>query len=380
MDVVKIKRLAEKYKKLYGLSTNLNNLDGFTPPSNLVTNINYPTLSLGILLSNDNDVEYYDNPIFWIRKKVDIDSIIEHRIKMINARRIVDVNMPKKNDKLYNEILEAALSVRSISVEVTTSKIWENYKLSKLFAFFGFKTNLESIKISENPKIPDEIYKIEDLKAREAVYLLYKKNLSDYYISRLFSLGFFGNKINKKLVPSKWAITAVQKIIEDNIRKEIKHKKVKVVEKYYIFNYKIFGNDFYGFFIPGHGSVELIECILPRSAYNMNGNHVIIGRDEESGGYYSLRLSFSEFINYNGIIGDLIVFRVITEEYKLPLGVWVVREGTKSLFENVVGKFDNYKEAYQYLDNLISRKYHISLHKLRLYSKILNKKSILSFI
>ncbi|WP_457913360.1 hypothetical protein [Candidatus Nanopusillus massiliensis] len=38
------------------------------------------------------------------------------------------------------------------------------------------------------------------------LYIIHINLDADHYLSRLFSMGFFGYKINKKLVPSKWAI------------------------------------------------------------------------------------------------------------------------------------------------------------------------------
>jgi len=378
IDPVRAKRLAEGMKVLYGKSIQLKeDLYGFTPPSNLVTEFSYPKVSLGILFSELDGIEYYDNPIFWAKEEKDIEEIIRYRSSLINARTIVDVNLPKKNNKLYERILESSLSIKSVSLEVKIRKIKEVKFIPKIYSFYGFSGNLRDIKVIDNPKIPYKVEDVYDLKAEEAVYILYKEGFSDYYLSRIFSLGFFGSNLNKKLVPSKWSITAVQSIIEKKLRQEY-FNNARRVDHIYLFNYKFYGNDFYGILLPGNGRVELIEAILPGSAYSIN-NRLIIGKDNESGGYYSLKLSFAEFVKDTKLLGDLIVFRIITEEYKLPLGVWVVREGTKKMFSNLLSRFSNLYEAYSFINSRLI-KYNLNVFKLLKYSEIYAQKKITSFI
>ncbi|MGC9133174.1 MAG: hypothetical protein ACP5GJ_02125 [Nanopusillaceae archaeon] len=378
IDVVNAKKLAEKYKKLYGKSILLKNeINGFTPPSNLITSINYPKVSLGILTSYNENIDLYDNPIYWAKYNLPEEEIIKNRVSFVNAKKITDVNLPRKNDRLYEEILEAMLSIKSINIELYLKKIIENGGISKVIGYYGYSGIVDKIKINENPKIPREVDNINEIKAGDAVYYLYKEGLSDYYISRLFSIGFFGYKINRKLVPSKWSITAVHSILEKKIKEEIKDK-IKKVDKYYLFYYSLYGNDFYGILLPGNGKVELIETLIPGSIYNLHGKNYIIGRDDKSGGYYALRLSFAEFMKNYKLKGDLVVFRFVTPNYKIPLGVWVVREGTKYMLNNLIEKFDNYNELIEYLNNKFHNKYNISYFRLRKHSNIL-KQSILTF-
>ncbi|MEM1687903.1 MAG: hypothetical protein QW184_01030 [Nanopusillaceae archaeon] len=380
LDPVTAKRLAEKMKILYGKSIQLKeNLYGFTPPSNLIIEKSYPIVSLGILFSELEDIEYYDNPVFWAMNEISMEKIIRYRSSLINAKKEVSVNISKKNDKLYEKIVESALSIKSVNLEVKLKKILEAKFIPKISSYYGFIGNLHDIKIVDNPKIPEKVEKvIDDVRAEDAVYYLYKNGFSDYYLSRLFSLGLFGLKINRKLVPSKWSITAIQSIIERKLLKEY-YSRSKKINEYFLFNYKFYGNDFYGILMPGNGKSELIEAILPGSVYSIN-NQLIVGRDDESGGYYSLKLSFAEYIKDTKILGNLLVIRVITSEYRIPLGVWVVREGIKKMFMNKIGRFDNIKELISFLNSKIQAKYNLNVYKLLKYSKIYNQKNILSFI
>ncbi|WP_231434353.1 hypothetical protein [Candidatus Nanopusillus massiliensis] len=78
IDVVNGKKLAEKYKKLYGRSIILKKeINGYTPPSNLISSINYPKLSLGVLTSYNDNIELYDNPIYWAKNCIIFEEIIK---------------------------------------------------------------------------------------------------------------------------------------------------------------------------------------------------------------------------------------------------------------------------------------------------------------
>lgn len=379
IDPVTAKKLAERIKKLYGKSIVLKeDLFGSTPPSALLTEINYPKISLGVLIAEDKDTEIYDNPLLWTEKEISIESISAMRARLINARRIVDVFLPRRNDILYEKILESVLAIKSVDVEAKIKKITLSNNFSKLFGFYGFKGMLKDFQLAGNPKIPFIVDKImeDDVKAEEGIWSLYLYGLSDYYISRMFSIGVLGMKINRKLVPSKWSITAVQSTLIKYIYNLIK-KFSKTIEKVIVFNYKFYGNDFYAILFPGDGKFELIEAILPGSAYNLHYNFVIMGRDDESGGYYAAKLSFYELLNELGKKANCVVFRIITKEYYMPLGVWVVREGTKRLFMNPSEKFNSLPEAISYVGRKLE-KYNLSIYKLKSYSNIL-KQRLLSF-
>ena len=380
IDPITAKKLAERLKKLYGYSVELSGeIYGNTPPSLLITEISYPKVSIGVLLSQEENSELYDNPYFWSEKEYPIEKIAEMRMKLINARRISDVYIPKKCDIFYNDLVESELSTKSVDIEAKLKKITPNTKISKLFAYYGLKGVLQRFKITTNPKIPKIVYQLyeDNVKAENGIVELYNKGFSDYYIARLLSLGIFGIKNNRKLVPSRWAITAVQNNIINYLKKDIRH--FNQINDVYLFNYKFYGNDFYILLFPGDVKFELIEAILPGSAYNLHYNFAIIGRDDASGGFYAAKLSYLEFLDSLGKKGSCVVFRIVTREYLIPLGVWVVREGVKRAFSNVIGKYSNVHEALEVLNRKLE-KYNISVYKLKKYSNILKQKSIKCWI
>lgn len=377
MDVVEAKRLAEKIKKLYGRRILLkDNFNGITPPSNLVTVKKYPILNLGVLASEETVNLNIEDPSYLATKNYSFEDIIKHKSLLINFYTPVSAYDVKDN-KFYEKVLEISQSIKSLDIEVKIKKIFEERFHTKIFSFFGFKGKIEQLSINDNPKIPNILYEISEISAKEGVVKLYESNFSDYYISRLFSLGFFGYSINRKLVPSKWSITAVQRIIEEKINREI--KDFKIISSYFLSQNRIYGNDLYGIIFPGNGEVEMLEVLMPGSAYNREGNYPIIGKDSESGGYYAVRLSFKEFLRMNKFRANLLLIRVVTNEYKFPLGSWVLREGTKIMFKKKIEIYSSMNEILNHLNNIFWNKYNMTIFKIIKNSEIINRKSILRF-
>ena len=92
----------------------------------------------------------------------------------------------------------------------------------------GPSVKLKRIEITENPKIPhkvDYVVSDNDLKAAEGVSILSDKGLDEHYLTKLLSVGNLGVKPERKLVPTRWAITAVDDILAKEIINEIQDYK-----------------------------------------------------------------------------------------------------------------------------------------------------------
>ena len=65
----------------------------------------------------------------------------------------------------------------------------------------------------------EKIFYDHDLKARDAVLDLYNSGIEISKIQKCFSIGMLGEK--RKLVPTKWSITATDDIISKSLSDEI---------------------------------------------------------------------------------------------------------------------------------------------------------------
>ncbi len=350
LDVVRLKRLAEKYKVLYSKKIK-EEIFGITPPDTLITG-SFPILNLGILSIEE----------IYKEKPKTIEDFIKQRLSFVNVVRKTYAYIGKKKDSFLKKYKEDLLSIKELDIEAKVKK--PNVIFTSIGPFLNVKA--KRIDIYGNPRIPKEVDYIinESLKAKEAIWYLYNKGYSDSYLARILSLGFIGEYINRKLVPSKNAITAVYSILIEKLEKEVRN--FNYVNKSYVFYKKYFGNEFFVLFLPGPFRFELLEAFKPKSVYNPY-NYTIYGKDDESGGFYASKLSVLEKLKEIKKQASIIVFRIVTEEYYVPLGVWVVREGVK--FSDLIFKGDVYESLEFVKKELEKRK--ININKWMNYSSIL---------
>ena len=107
----------------------------------------------------------------------------------------------------------------------------------------GPRAQLKKVKLTENPKIPTKIDKVVsdiDLKSVSAINTLYNKNVNEHSISKLLSIGMFGLKKDRKLVPTRWSITATDDLIGKDLLEKIRYYPKLEENKVFFGNY--FGN------------------------------------------------------------------------------------------------------------------------------------------
>ncbi len=106
-------------------------------------------------------------------------------------------------------------------------------------------------------------------------------------------------------------------------------------------------------FLPGLSASELIANLRPHSLWAEEG---FIGRDGEdarpkkgysplAGGYYAARLAVLEHLSRWGRQAGVLAIREISEDYRIPLGVWVVREVARKAMSSYPTRFDALSSA-----------------------------------
>ena len=90
----------------------------------------------------------------------------------------------------------------------------------------GPNAKLRKATITANPKIHTKVDKVvsdTDLKAKDALIYLYKNSFDENFLSKLLSVGTLGLKNNRKLVPTRWSITAADDTLGKNLIEELKN-------------------------------------------------------------------------------------------------------------------------------------------------------------
>ena len=333
-------------------------IDGSSPPSLFVGEYGYPHVRVGPMVPPYHvDTSILDNPELWLGKS--LEEIVNYRINLLKGTMIHNVS--KISDRYIESLQDLALSKRAVDSTMTFEKTPSQYLNETVLN----KNNLEEIPtvfsapVSEfkiYPSTSDE--KIEkkyydgDLLASNAVVELYENNVDITRIAKVLSIGMLGRKKNRKLVPTKWSITAADDIVSMNLLKKIKDNTV--LDCHLVFYFNHLGNYYSIIFIPDDvWNFEMIESWI-----DTNGR-VHIGSDYESGkniehypsiagAYFAARLAAAEYLFKKRKKSSVLILREIHPEYFMSLGVWQIREGIRESLKSKGKKFETFDSALKY--------------------------------
>ncbi|MFX0071323.1 MAG: hypothetical protein ACFFAO_09560 [Candidatus Hermodarchaeota archaeon] len=342
---------------------------GASPPGFFVGRYNYPNVAIGPLVPfkeiksnlNLDDFHILDAPELWYGKE--ITDIIGYRSSLVRSNFKVNVKIGEqqikktpliKNQKLLDASQELSMAARPVDTETKLDKlrfhlITDNHALP-----VGPSGITKHIRIVENVKVHPKVeYCVSDtdLKAEEAIseHLYMKGHVPLSSIMRVFSAGLLGEKPRRKLVPTRWAITAVDDMISKRLIEEI--KKFPEINDYRIFEATYLDNHFKILLFPGKFTYEMNEVWAPNSLWNisLNGNNQHLkpqimtdyefyrGRksyaNNITGAYYAARKAVCEYLYKIRKQARILIFREVSSGYLVPLGVWVIRETVKNALE-----------------------------------------------
>ncbi|PIN86741.1 hypothetical protein COV19_03325 [Candidatus Woesearchaeota archaeon CG10_big_fil_rev_8_21_14_0_10_44_13] len=333
-------------------------------PNVFVGHYGYPNLNVGFL--NVEEYAQHDDPLLWSKEGYDINRIISLRSELINSNFKVEIRDVRGNNNKYLEMgKEIAMASEPVDVEVNLEKKPHfSLNFSQDTAPYGPRVKLKKAEITENPKIPAKVEKVVDdidLKANDAVNLLYEKGFDEHYLTKLFSVGNLGVKTQRKIVPTRWSITAV----DDSLCKNLLNGIRECPETGYLAYFGgHLGNYYLILFFPDVWSYELFETYVGNADYawpfatDHEGHN---GRkdyaDNTAGGYYAARLAIAEKLSEIRRQGSCLCLRFITNEYWAPLGVWVVREATRKAMKAKPLEFGSKELMLNYAKQLVKRKF-----------------------
>ncbi|NJE42559.1 Nre family DNA repair protein [Thermococcus sp. GR6] len=333
---------------------NKRHLFGSSPPSIFVGEYGYPKVRIGPLVPPiEGDTSHLDNPMKWEDKT--IRDILYYRSLLVMGETKADVHV-RRSRRILGEVQELAMSIKPVDSEILLKKKPILKVLPSEFAPpIGPKAELLDFELTENPRIPRRTdYVVSDeLKAEQAIMRLYNWGFDEYYIIRLLSAGLLG--VDKRLVPTRWSITAVQDTIGNNLRREI--LSYPEINDYEVYFYRFLGNRYAVLLMPESYAFELLEVWLKGSLFGSDEPSVIHdyedfrGRKEyvkeTAGAYHAARLSVLEALRVRRRQARIVVFREVTPEYYAPVGVWQIRLGVKKAMNNLIGRFSTLNEALE---------------------------------
>ncbi len=318
-------------------------IEGSSPPGVFVGRHGYPKVNVGLLVPQiKGDTSILDAPSSWYAQDRSISQIMGYRSELINSSFVSSVRSPSRFVDLAHDI---ALSKRSVDMELSLKKI-PSLKISydSMHAPMGPVGRLENARISSNPvsnKKMESLAYDTSARATDSISELYSSGVDTGSISRLLSIGLLGAKSQRKLVPTRWSITAVDDSLAKEMMAEV--RSFGWIDSFKLFFNSYLGNSFAVLLMPRFWSFELVEAYYPGSVWLMQGERKIISDHETNlprktyapntgGGYYAIRLAVLEYLKKIKRQASALVIREVGSDYYAPLGVWVTRETVRNSF------------------------------------------------
>ncbi len=369
-----------------------DNYYGPSPPSVFVGRFGYPKVRLGPMATLGSDiVNIVDEPDLWKTDKSMAD-IVGFRAQLLRfIATPIDVTSASNPTRIVEITQDQVQSSTPVDLEI---KFRKQPRIGMSFSRFnqpmGAHVQVSSVQLASTPKIAyktDRVVSDTDMFSNEAISRLYRDNHTVTQITRLFSSGLLGLTRNRRFVPTRWSITAVDDIIGNQLRERI--RDFSELSSHLVFHNSYLDNDFWILFIPKHEwFFNYHEAWKQKSAWNLTGKKPTILTDIEGpkgrttyasntvGGYYAARLAVQEKLVRMQRKAAVLAFREVGDGYAIPLGVWQVRENMREALRHTPKSFSSLESAIKF----ISKRLTIPMSFYRKRSPLLNRSTLDKFL
>ncbi len=363
-ESIKLRRLAEE--KSYAVTEYIDDartrfdetlsgetMVGSTAPSVFVGRSSYPNVSTGLLapVGDENDAADYVTTGEWYRRGYNIDDVFQRRTGLLNSTRQSNVDVHDVWDGFVGTQREVAIADRPVDIELGLDEspgFDIDDSLEDIAAPRGPRASAETARVTENPSVPRAVEKTlsdDDWRAEGAIAYLYRRGFDVYEINNVLSVGALGRGDNRRLVPTRWSITAVDDTVGQYLRGTIRN--APSIDQTLVWHNSYMGNDYWVIATPGDWEFELLELKAPGSIWNPDPDGQLYmaadsegyeGRtdyvEETSGAYYAARLGVLEALADRDRQATVFVIRHATSGYWAPVGVWQIRESIRDALES----------------------------------------------
>ena len=228
---VEIKRKHEqnwiRFLKANSMKLPLGKIDGSSPPSLFVGYYNYPNVRIGPMIPPlHGDTTILDRSELWAGKS--LEEIKNYRLSLVLGT--MGINVYDISGRYVENVQELAMSERPVESEATFEKESlpdiqlkkKEFQLDTTATPFGPAAPLRAFKtssLSADHRIESAYYDT-DLRATDAIMMMYRVGVETSIIQRVLSMGMLGLKKKRKLVPTRWSISATDDIISGLLVKE----------------------------------------------------------------------------------------------------------------------------------------------------------------
>jgi len=339
-------------------------LSGCSPPSIFVGRVGYPRVDIGPMLPpRFGDTHLLDTPEEWVGQS--IEGIIAMRQELVRGRHPVRVDEPDAPDRLLQLTRELALGRGCPRVDATFGrKIAGRIELSSEVQPMGPSAPLRTFEVENFPLDRDleRAFSDTDLLARDAILELYDRGSYLSRIQRALSAGTLGDGHRRRLVPTRWSITAVDSTIGESLMERT--RVAPTIDEFRVYETVRLDNRWIILMMPTEWCYELIEAWYPDTLWNPNRSTIEIFGDYEhhdgrttyariGGCYYAARLAVNELLTKEGRQAGVVVLREAHPGYILPVGVWNVREHVREALRRPPVRYDSLGATLKHVERLM---------------------------
>ena len=339
-------------------------LEGCSPPAVFVGRYGYPKVDIGPLIPPIfGDTSEMDTPEMWVGKS--IDQIVDFRFKLVRGKYRIDATNFKEGGRIVDKVQELALTERPVEVEALFSKKPRGaVKLDDEVQPFGPSARLEKFSAGNGrfERYLERSFYDTDMKSTDAVINAYKNGTLISEIQKAFSVGTMGIEKNRRFVPTRWSITAVDDMIGKDLLQTTKYNNT--IDEFRIYQWEELDNRWIILMMPCTWRFELIEAWYPNTTWNQYGNQIEIISDCEffngrkdyahiGGCYYASRMAVNELLLEQKRTAGVVIFREAHPGYVMPVGVWNVRENVRAALKTRPYKYDTLEGAMKHLDRVM---------------------------
>ncbi|MCU4925631.1 Nre family DNA repair protein [Halobacteria archaeon AArc-dxtr1] len=356
----------EAFERDFEQALSGDTLVGSTAPSIFVGRSSYPDIPVGLLspVGDESAATEYVTDASWYREGYGIDDVLQRRTGLLNSNKRANVDAPGIASRLAPSVhdtwdgfvgvqREVAIADRPVDLEIGLDGK-PDLGLdtgSDVATPRGPRAAASDASLQENPHVPRPVKKTledDDWQAQGAMTYLYRRGFDVYEIDSILSAGALGQAENRRLVPTRWSITAVDDTIGQFLRGRIEN--APSIDEVQVWVSEYMGNRYWVILAPGTWEFELVEMKAPGSIWNpdphgdvwmASASEGYEGRssyvEETAGAYYAARLGVLEHLESVGRQAKCLVLREVSDDYWAPVGVWQVRESVRNAFEDAPG-------------------------------------------
>jgi hypothetical protein len=337
---------------------------GSVSPSIFVGSSNYPNVSAGILapVGRESEAERFETSAAWYDEGVSIGDVFERRTSLLNSNREATADVHDAWDGFVGVQREVAIADRPVSVEIGLADGPDlDFDVGRrdVSTPTGPRAPARRASLRENPHVPRAVEKTledDDWNAEGAINYLYNRGFDVYDVNTILSAGALGRGENRRLVPTRWSITAVDDTVGQFLRGRVRTNPG--VDEVSVHHETFLGNEFWVLLAPGEWEYELVEFKAPGSVWNpdpetgywlASEHEGYEGRtaypEETAGAYHAARLGVLEHLDAVGRQAKALVLRHVSPDYWGPAGVWQVRENVRHAFDGPAGTAETFEGA-----------------------------------